>query len=142
LVLPGTPDGVTGYLQHMSKRILAVGVDLAGDAISEEDFDSRVSLLDWDIVLFRPSIESWVSYADQYKGKPSLNDHTSFKVKEASEHWRREIKLAVESGKTIVVFLSPLTEVYVDTGERQYSGTGRNRATTRLLISNESQPPE
>ncbi len=117
----------------MPKRILAVGVDLASDSVSETDFDSRSSLLDWDIVLFRPSIESWVSYGDQYKGKPSLSDHTSFKVKEASEHWRREIKLAIESGKTVLVFLSPLMEVYVDTGDRQYSGTGRNRATTRLV---------
>lgn len=117
----------------MPKRILVVGVDLASDDVSDEDFDSRVSLLDWDIVLFRPSIESWVSSRDQYMGKPCLSDDDSFKVKEASEHWRREVKQAIESGKTVVVFLPPLTEVYVDTGDRQYSGTGRNRATTRIV---------
>lgn len=90
-------------------------------------------MLDWDIVLFRPSIDDWVSHRDQYKGKPSLGDHASFKVKEASEHWRREIRLAAESGKTVVTFLAPLVEFYIDTGERQYSGTGRNRHTTRIV---------
>jgi len=117
----------------MPKRILTVGVDLASDSVTNEDFDSRTSLLDWDIILFRPSIESWVSPHDQYKGKPSLNDNDSFQVKEASEHWRREIKQAAESGKTVVVFLPQLSEVYIDTGNRQYSGTGRNRATTRIV---------
>ena len=117
----------------MAKQILTVGVDLATDAVSEEDFDSRTSLLDWDIILFRPSIESWISYRDQYKGKPSLDDQASFKIKEASEHWRREIKQAFESGKTIVLFLPAIEEVYIDTGERQYSGTGRNRSTTRIV---------
>ena len=117
----------------MSKRILAIGVDIASDHVTEEDFSSRASLLDWDIVLFRPSIDDWVSHRDMYQGKPCLDDDDSFHVKEASEHWRREIKQAVESGKTVVIFLSPLTEVYVDTGKREYSGTGRNRATTRLV---------
>lgn len=117
----------------MPKRILTVGVDLASDDIANEDFDSRTSLLDWDIVLFRPSIESWVSNREQYKGKPSLNDRDSFQIKEASEHWRREIKQAVDSNKTVVVYLPQLSEVYIDTGDRQYSGTGRNRATTRIV---------
>ena len=117
----------------MSKRILAIGVELASDDVKEEDFDSRVSLLDWDVVLFRPSIDSWVAYGDQYKGKPSLSEHASFRVKEASEHWRREIKQAVELGKTIFVFLPNLMEVYVDTGDRKYSGTGRNQKTTRMV---------
>lgn len=117
----------------MPKKILAVGVDIASDDVIQEDFSSRTSLLDWDIVLFRPVIDSYISYRDQYRGKPSLNDSVSFHLREACEHWRREIKQAVESGKTVFVFLPPLTEVYVDTGNREYSGTGRNRATTRIV---------
>jgi hypothetical protein len=34
----------------------------------------------------------------------------SFKVKEACEHWRREIKQAFETGKTVVVFMPPVQE--------------------------------
>jgi hypothetical protein len=127
----------------MARKILTVGVDLASDEVAEEDFESKASLLDWDIVLFRPSIEPWISRREQYLGKPSLSDSESFQIKEACEHWRREIKQAVESGKTVVVFLSELTEVYIDTGRREYSGTGRNRATTRIvdLFSNYKSLP-
>lgn len=127
----------------MPKKILTVGVDLATDDVASEDFQSKTSLLDWDIVLFRPSIEAWISRREQYKGKPSLSDSESFQVKEACEHWRREIKQTVESGKTVFVFLPELTEVYIDTGDRQYSGTGRNRVMTRIvdLFSNYKSLP-
>ena len=37
----------------------------------------------------------------------------------------------METGKTVIVYLSEFEEVYVDTGQRSYSGTGRNRQTTR-----------
>lgn len=117
----------------MAKKILTVGLELASDDVANEEFTSRTSLLDWDIVLFKPLIGEFVSYTDQYKGKPSLSDSLSFQLKEACEHWRREIKQAVETGKTIIVFLAPVDEVYIDTGDRQYSGTGRNRSTTRIV---------
>ena len=117
----------------MAKKILTVGLELASDDVAHEDFNSKVSLLDWDIVLFKPQITEFISYADQYKGKASLNDSQSFQLKEACEHWRREVHQAVESGKTVVVFLPPVEEVYIDTGERRYSGTGRNRATTHVV---------
>ncbi len=118
----------------MTKSILTVGFDLASSDTKYESFRSRVSLLDWDIVLFRPLInEFWGAYVDHYQGKPSLDDSSSFQLKDACEHWRREIKQAVEIGKTVVVYLPAIQEVYIDTGERRYSGTGRNQKTTRVV---------
>jgi hypothetical protein len=117
----------------MTKKILAVGLELASDDVVHEEFISKVSLLDWDIVLFKPIIDEFITHNDHYKGKPSLSDSYSFKLKESCEHWRREIKQAVESGKTVIAFLPAVQEVYIDTGDRQYSGTGRNRATTRIV---------
>ena len=117
-----------------AKAILTVGFELASDDIQYEGFRSRVSLLDWDIVLFSPLIdEFWGSYVDHYQGKPSLDDSASFQLKECCEHWRREIKQAIEAGKTVVVFLPQVQDVYIDTGERRYSGTGRNQKTTRIV---------
>jgi hypothetical protein len=100
-------------------------------------------MLDWDIVLFRPDISDGVHAADSYKGKPSLDDSVSFRLKENCEHWRREIKQAAESGKNVFIFLSAINEVYVDTGQRSYSGSGRNRATTQIvaLYSNYAMVP-
>ncbi len=128
----------------MAKKILTVGFQLASDNVEYEEFTSKASLLDWDIVLFRPMIDQFISYSDQYQGKPSLSDSTSFQLKESSEHWRREIKEAVEAGKTVIVYLSPVQQVYIDTGKRQYSGTGRNQKTTRVvdLYTNYSCIPE
>jgi len=114
-----------------TRRILTIGLELASNDTKFASFRSNTSLLDWDVVLFKPDIEDFYRYGDYFQGKPSLNDSSSFQLKECCEHWRREIKQAVEAGKTVLVFLPALQPVYVDTGQRTYSGTGRNQKTTR-----------
>jgi hypothetical protein len=116
-----------------AKKILTVGFELASDDTQHATLDTKLSLLDWDIILIKPQISEFYSFFDvkRYQGKPCLDDSASFRLKECCEHWRREIKEAVEAGKTVIVYLCPLEEVFVDTGERTYSGTGRNRETTR-----------
>jgi hypothetical protein len=104
------------------KRILTIGLELASSETEHVGFHSKTSLLDCDIVLFKPKIGDFFGYSNYFQGKPSL---------ENCEHWRREIKQAVEAGKTVIVYLSELKEVFVDTGQRSYSGTGRNQRTTR-----------
>lgn len=47
--------------------------------------------------------------------------------------WKREIKTAIDHGKIIIFFLDNLQEVYIATGEKQYSGTGKNRQVTRIV---------
>jgi hypothetical protein len=116
-----------------AKKILTVGIELASSDTQYASFTSKLSLLDWDIILFKPHISGFFSYTEYYKGKPSLGDSQSFELKDCCEHWRREIKQALEAGKTVIVYLSELKEVYVDTGQRSYSGTGRNRQTTRIV---------
>jgi hypothetical protein len=115
------------------KKIISVGFELASSDVESCDFDSEQSLLDWDIILFRPSIYRFLDYADTYKGKPSLSDSKSFKLKDRCDHWRREIKDSVDAGKCVVIFLSELEQVYIATGDKTFSGTGRNRQTTRIV---------
>jgi hypothetical protein len=113
------------------RRILTVGLELASSDTQYASFQSKMSLLDWDIILFKPQISEFSGYGDFYQGKRSLSDSLSFQLKECCEHWRREIKQAVETGKTVIIYLPSLDEVFVDTGQRSYSGTGRNQRTTR-----------
>jgi hypothetical protein len=114
-----------------AKQILTIGCDLAVD-VHDESFSSKASLLDWDIILFKPSIDEFFEYeTDYFKGKPSLSETASFQLREDCEHWRREIRQAIDAGKTVVIFLTELQSVYIDTGQRTYSGTGRNQKTTR-----------
>jgi len=122
--------------QRGVSRILSVGFELASNDVQYCDFQSDKSLLDWDIVLFKPDINGYIlTCSADYQGKPNLSDSNSFQLKERCDHWRREIKDAVEIGKTVVIFLSDLQEVYVDTGKRTHSGTGKNQRTTRLVES-------
>jgi hypothetical protein len=64
-------------------------------------------------------------YESKYQGKPALTDDASSQLWQHCEHWRREISEAVKAGKTIIVFFSEFEEVYLDTGDRRYSGTIR-----------------
>jgi hypothetical protein len=117
-----------------TKKILTVGLRLASSQSTYASFDSKTSLLDWDIVLFRPDIDKVMRTGDEdYQGKPCLTDASSFALKECCEHWRREIKQAVETGKTVLVFLAPLEEVYVATGQKEYAGSGRNARMNRMV---------
>lgn len=87
-----------------ARRILTVGLELAATETTYASFRSKMSLLDWDIVLFKPEISEFVeNYYTTHQGKPSLGDTASFEAKECCEHWRREIKQAVETGKTVLV---------------------------------------
>ena len=112
------------------KRILTVGLELASSETDYADFQSKQSLLDWDIILFKPQILTSFYTSDQFQGKPSLSQDKSFQLSESCEHWCREIKQTVKAGRTVIIFATHLEEVYIDTGERTYSGTGRNQKTT------------
>ena len=116
-----------------TKKILTVGLSLAAEDIEYCPFNSDISLLDWDIIIFNPDIDVFLSHAELFQGKPCLTDDKSFKLKATCEHWRREIKEAVNNGKNVFVYLSELVEVSVATGEKRTSGTGRNQKVTRIV---------
>lgn len=117
-----------------NKKILTIGLSLADDKTEFCEFDSDTSLLDWDIILFKSDIKEYIYKSKStFKGKPCLSDDESFKLKAQSEHWRREIKAAVEHGKLILVFLNELTPLSIATGEKEFSGTGRNQKVTRIV---------
>lgn len=115
------------------RKVAAIGLDLHTSKIEKIQFNSKSSLVDWDVIVFSPNASGMTRTSDYYQGKRSLDDDASFRLKERCEHWRREIKLAVDSGKTVICYAHELIEVFVATGERQYSGTGRNRQTTRIV---------
>jgi len=52
----------------MAKKILTIGLELDSEDVAHEDFTSRASLLDWDIVLFKPIIGEFISHNNEYMG--------------------------------------------------------------------------
>lgn len=114
----------------MSKSVLYVGSDFPGGVVEEVSFSSRRSLLDFDVVLFEPPE---IHSARRYQGKSSLDEAESFRLRESCDHWRGEISEALAAGKTVIIFLEPYRDFFVDSGERKFSGTGRNQQTTILV---------
>lgn len=111
-----------------------MGYEVPTDDIIEIELTSKQSLLDADIVLFEPHIAN--DYGDtEYQGKPCLSDRNSHIWKEAISHWHGEIRDAVTAEKLVIVMLPAPVSVYVATGEHTYSGSGRNRATTRHVAT-------
>jgi len=126
------------------KNVVSIEYEIPGADIENISIKSKVSLLDYDVVIFNPSIYEFYGYGyENYLGKPCLDDYNSFSLKEHVEHWRREILESIKSGKNIFFMLNKEQEVYVATGEKSYSGTGRNRQTTRHVTnsSNYSMVP-
>jgi len=114
------------------KKIVSVGMVIPGADVKNISLKSKSSLLDYDVIIIDPEINSFYGYSyDDYQGKPCLDDTNSFRLKEHIEHWRREILEAVKAGKNVFLYLNEEEEVYVATGDKSHSGTGRNRQTTR-----------
>ena len=138
----GSVDRVSGEVSRnhnwvsgggaLAKTILSVGFEVPGGGCECVSPLSNRSLLDADIVIFQPDISSTHHYST-YRGKPSLSDDASFRVRESLAHWRRELADALDVGKLVVLLLDTPQVVYAATGNEVYSGTGRNRQTTRIV---------
>ncbi len=118
----------------MAKKILTVGCEIPGGFGKYVGIDSKASLLDADIALFYPTLVAFSLYSmERFNGKPRLPDASSFRVQDAVSHWKRELVDALNAGNTVVIILCELEHAYVSTGEKQHSGTGRNRITTNIV---------
>lgn len=97
-------------------------------------FSGDVSVFDYDVVIWDPaaSFDTYrYSYQETYQGLPSLSDDLSVAMQAAVQRRRNEFADFLNSGHTLIVIACPPQRCYVATGTRDYSGTGRNRVTTR-----------
>jgi hypothetical protein len=118
----------------MAKNIATIGYQVPGFSSQYISLSSDQSILDYDVIIFQPDISEFFNRdGEQYQGKPWLSENQSFRLRECASRWRQALRDAFTHGKTIFIFMSERQEVCVDTGQRQYSGTGRNRHTTQIL---------
>jgi len=116
------------------KKIISIGLIVPSEEIERIDYDQKVSLLDYDIILVNPEIPySYLAASGEFNGKDSLTDQKSFKFREDLAHLKREIEGALKVGKTVVFYLKADQSVYAATGEMSYSGSGRNRLSQRVV---------
>ena len=116
----------------MRKRIISVGFSIPGHSDCYHSYNSSQSLLDADIVVFEPDFSCYRKYST-YQGKKCFDENTSFLLKENTDHWHSEISTALWDGKTVFVFMGQYNEVFVHTGEKKFSGTGKNTQITDMV---------
>jgi hypothetical protein len=118
----------------MAKRaMMVVGLDLPWPTAEYVPINSDRSLLDGDVIVIHPSILNEFPSSDTFQGKPSYNENNSFKIRESIHHWKSQIASALSAGKTVIVFLVAQEIFHIDTGQKNYSGTGRNARTHRVV---------
>lgn len=119
----------------MTKKIFTIEYSIPDENVTNLSFRSSQSLLDSDIIIIDLDFLNRYSYKtyEDYEGKPLLETDSSHKIYEDTLHWKSEINSALLAGKTIIVYLSRFETVYRYTGEKQFSGTGRNQKTTNIV---------
>jgi hypothetical protein len=115
------------------KKIVFVGGGIvSSENILNLDFKSDKSLLDGDMIVFSVDMSEYYG-GETYRGMKCLDDDSSFRLRKDCRHWRSELESALKDGKTVIVFLNNSAEVQAATGDKQYSGTGRNARTSRIV---------
>lgn len=118
-------------------RLLSLDFDpIYGDdsSATRSTFSSDVSVFDYDVVIWDPksSLTGYISY-QTYMGLPRLSDDLSVRLKADIQRRHKEFEGFLNSGRTLIVLARPEVAAYCSTGEKQYSGTGRNRAATTIV---------
>jgi hypothetical protein len=100
------------------------------------DFASAETLLGIDVALlnFSGVLDGYQrDFHNVYQGLPLLDESDSFRSDKDLARRRAEISKLLSLGKTVVVFVSGPLGWFVATGDKEYSGTGRNRHTTNIV---------
>jgi len=119
-------------------RLLSLDYDpVYGDEVIRSSFLGDISVFDFDVVIWDPaaSFSRYVSiYRAYYRGLPALAEHQSVQIKADARRRSTEFAEFVNSGRTLIVVVQPPQQCYVDTGEKEFSGTGKGRITTRMVV--------
>jgi hypothetical protein len=120
---------------HKPMKTLLIDCDYPIKDAMQIEFDSTVSCFDYDVVMWdvHGTYADYQSRSDNYQGHPSLSDASSVSLMKAMVRRRKEFAELIKMGRAVVIFPAAETTVFVDTGERKTSGTGRNAVVTRIV---------
>jgi len=103
----------------MPRKIITVEYQIPGFNDTHCIYSSEQSLLDADVIVFKP-----MQLSDGTE-KPSFTESGSFQLQQSTEHWRRELSVALEYGKTIFLILGKYQIGSVETGKKEMKGSTR-----------------
>ncbi len=116
-------------------KTLMIDCDYPIENAIQVSFDSPVSCFDYDIIMWDVG-GTHLEYKDRstsYQGLPSLSDANSLTLLKAMERRRKEFAEILSMGRAVIIFPSVEASVYIATGEKRVSGTGKNAKTTRIV---------
>ncbi|MDP3951891.1 hypothetical protein, partial [Microbacterium sp.] len=73
------------------------------------------------------------SYKAEYRGRPAPNPAESVSLVDAVQRRRQEFEDFLALGRSLVVIACPSMVMWVDSGKRETSGTGRNQKVTTIV---------
>jgi hypothetical protein len=125
----------------MSGLVSSVGYSIPGQVAESLEFKSTDSILGADIVVFSPDISSYSNYQEgafqpgDYAGQKLINHRDSALLREHIRHWDSELSTLLQHGKTIFLVLSAAEPCWIQTGQKEFSGTGRSQRVKNLVAS-------
>lgn len=123
----------------MEKKL--VGINTCFESLEYENFDEyefseRISLLDYDAVVINADylIRYYTtSYESSYQNKTCLSEYYSAQIVEDYNKIKGQIEELLKQGRNVFVIMGSNDNCYIYTGEKQYSGTGRNARQTNIV---------
>ena len=123
----------------MEKKI--VGINTCFELLEYENFDeygfsARISLLDYDAIVINTDflIHRYTSSSvDSFQNKACLSEYNSAQIVEDFNKIKGQIEELLKQGRNVFVLMGNNDNCYIYTGEKQYSGTGRNARQTNIV---------
>ncbi len=101
-----------------------------------DNFRTTTSFLDYDAVLIDTGFLSHryeTGYPHTYNGKRLISENESHKMTEEFTRTKTQIIELLKQGKNVFVLMSRNENCVIHTGEREYSGTGKNARATDIV---------
>src|SRR3954463_6618148 len=108
-------------------KVLSISHEFEDSRVDSVGFDHAMTMLEYDVVLFWPgSVGSSYDAAKSFQGRTSLSESGSFRLRDDVSRRQSEFRQFMKLGRTLVLMVPRPESWNIDTGEREYSGTGRN----------------
>lgn len=118
-------------------KIISIGRDFDNPLVFNCEYSSSISLLDFDLLIWDPNnMLNEYRYqlsSPKYMGYKNLDDDDSVSIVNDINRRKQEMNEMLQLGRTVVIFTPYPQMCYRATGEKQFSGTGKNRSTTRIV---------
>lgn len=122
-------------------RKMILGLNTAFETLEyegfhEKPFCSSVSLLDYDAVVIDIGFLVSANYstaAGSYENKLRLSEYASSQIVDDFNIVREQLVELLKQGRNLFILMGRNENCYIYTGEKQFSGTGKNARQTNII---------